>query len=123
MARYFDCLTGMSLLSFIASNESKADWQHKYNSAGSLCRCSVLRRQLDKTSLFQDCLTAPAALNTAGAASPAGALTFAPTAAGAAFNLNMETKAADTLQLLISIMGCFLLILISQLIQMEQPAR
>lgn len=42
-------------------------------------------------------LTAPAALNAAGSASPAAGLTFAPTAAGASFNLNMETKTADTL--------------------------
>ena len=42
-------------------------------------------------------LTAPASLNTLGAAAPAAGLTFAPTAAGVAFNLNIETKTADTL--------------------------
>ena len=93
-------LAGMSLLSFIASNESKADWS---STSTTQLVLSVDAAKGTSKAVGQNFavsgsgLTAPAALNTAGAAAPAGALTFAPTSAGAAFNLNMETKAADTL--------------------------
>ena len=93
-------LAGMSCLSFAAFNEAKADWS---STSTTQLVLSVDAAKGTSKAVGQNFavsgagLTAPAALNTAGAAAPAAALTFAPTAAGAAFNLNMETKTADTL--------------------------
>ena len=89
-----------AFLGLFASNVVRADWS---STSTTQLVLSVDAAKGTSKAVGQNFavsgagLTAPASLNTAGSATPATNLSFAPTAAGAAFNLNMQTKAADTL--------------------------
>ena len=93
-------IMGTSTLTFITASTAKADWSS--TSTTQLVLAVEAAKGTSKAAsqnfaVSGSGLTAPAALNAAGSASPAAGLAFAPTAAGVAFNLNMETKTADTL--------------------------
>ena len=91
---------GLCALQLITPNTANADWS---STSSTQLVLSVNAAKGTSKAASQNYavsgagLTAPAALNAAGSASPAAGLTFAPTGAGVAFNLNMETKTADTL--------------------------
>ena len=93
-------LVGIFSLSIFAAGAVKADWSSTSTTQLVLAvdaAKGTAKAVSQNFAVSGSGLTAPAALNTAGSASPAAGLTFAPTAAGVAFNLNMETKTADTL--------------------------
>jgi len=95
-------LTGLTGLGFFLPNASEADWSS--TSTTQLVLSVNAAKGTSKAvgnnfAISGAGLALPAtALNTAGAAAPNAALNLSPTAAGAAFNLNMETKTADTLR-------------------------
>ena len=93
-------IMGTSALTFLTVSASKADWSS--TSTTQLVLSVEAAKGTSKAAsqnfaVSGSGLTAPAALNAAGAAAPAAGLSFAPTGAGASFNLNMETKTADSL--------------------------
>lgn len=89
-----------AFLGLFSSDEVKADWS---STSSTQLILSVNAAKGTSTAVGDTFavsgagLTAPTSLNTAGASSPATDLSLAPTAAGVAFNLNMQTKTADTL--------------------------
>ena len=93
-------LVGIFSLSIFAAGAVKADWSSTSTTQLVLAvdaAKGTAKAVSQNYAVSGAGLTAPAALNTRGAASPRPGLTFAPTAPGVAFNLNMETKTADRL--------------------------
>ena len=90
-------IMGTSSLTFITASTAKADWSSTSTTQLVLAveAAKGVKAASQNFAVSGAGLTAPAALNAAGSASPAAGLAFAPTA-GVAFNLNMETKTADT---------------------------
>ena len=98
------CCAGLASLTtfgFLVCESSRADWSSTsttqlvltVNAAKGTAKAVSNNFAVSGSGLAQPATP----LNAAGAAAPNANLSFAPSAAGAAFNLNMETKTADTL--------------------------
>ncbi len=92
-------ILSLAIPCLLIGNPARADWSSTSNTQVIL-KVDAAKGTADAVgasyAIQGNGLTAPAALNTAGAAAPAAGLTLAPTAAGVAFTLNMSTKTADT---------------------------